>query len=96
MKKIYSILIAGILISAGIAINSCKKDKVDVFDTDNCDKLADAYYQAAIDYTSDRTDSEKCQNFVDAATDYINNCGILTPEQKREFQEEIDETDCSN
>ena len=96
MKKFYTVLTLILLILTGLTISSCKKDKTNDPVSNNCDALANAYSQALLDYTNDPTNSEKCQNFVDAVTNYINGCAILTPQQKQEFQDAVDAADCSN
>ena len=95
MKKVNFILTVGLLIIMSLTVNSCKKDKDDVL-SDNCDALATAYNDAAMAYMSDPTNSEKCEDFVEAVTKYIEGCGILTPQQKQEFQDAVDAADCSS
>ena len=96
MKKSIPALTAIVLIISAILFVTCKKDKEDEkTKTEDCTALSNAYYQASLAYISDPTSSEKCQNFVDATKAYINNCGILTPEQKAEFQASIDAADCT-
>ncbi len=96
MKKFYTVLILIFLILTGLSFNSCKKDKTSEPDSANCDALSNAYYQAVVEYSQDPTNTEKCENLVDAATNYANNCMILTPQQQQELQDAIDNADCSN
>ena len=95
MKKIYSILTLSFFILMSISIFSCDKDKDTEPDVNQCVVLGEAYVEALTAYINDPT-SEKCENFVQAAQDYINGCAILTPAQKAEIQEQLDEADCSN
>lgn len=96
MKKIYSILTLSFFILISISIFSCDKDKDTVPDTNNCVVLGKAYTEALTAFINDQSNSEKCENFLQAAQDYINGCAILTPEQKAEIQEQIDNADCSS
>ena len=77
-------------------MNSCKKDKTSETNSNNCDALANAYYEAVVAYSSDPTNTEKCENLLDAATNYANDCTILTAQQRQELQDAIDNADCSN
>jgi hypothetical protein len=75
---------------------SCKKDKIIEPELNNCVALAEAYTVALTAYIYDPSSTEKCEAFLQAAQDYIDGCDILTPEQKAEIQEQIDNADCSN
>lgn len=97
MKKQISFFSIFILIIGTFLLISCHKDKVsDDIDSGKCNELFDAYYQANLDFQMDRNDPAKCEAFVSATQDYIDNCAILTPEQKQEFQQAIDESNCGS
>jgi len=94
MKKIYSILTLSFLLLISISFFSC--DKKTEPELNNCVALAEAYTVALTAYLYDQTNSQKCEEFLQAAQDYIDGCDILTPGQKAEIQEQIDEADCSS
>ena len=96
MKKIYIILALVFLTLSGLTIYSCKKDKTEDPISNNCDALANAYYEAVVAYSSDPTNTEKCENLIDAVTNYVDGCNILTAQQRQELQDAIDNADCSN
>ena len=95
MKKIYSILTLSFFILMSISIFSCDKDKDTEPDVNHCAELGEAYVEALTAYINDLSNSEKCEIFLQAAQDYINGCDLLTPVQKAEILEQIDEADCS-
>ncbi|MGD2034365.1 MAG: hypothetical protein PVF73_04870 [Bacteroidales bacterium] len=96
MKKINRILIPFILIMLIFSLSSCKKTK-DVLDGgDNCDELVDDLSAAITEFSLDPTSQEKCEAYVQALENYLNGCSTgLTPAQRQEYQDQIDEADCS-
>ena len=97
MKKTYKILVLTFLILSALTVNSCKKDKNNSSDTANCDELLNAFSQAQSEYIMDLQNQEKCENYVQAFKDYVDNCGaFLTPQEKQQYQDAVDQANCSN
>lgn len=95
MKKYFNFYFIAIII-IGLFIGSCEKDKDNNGGTtDNCSNLTEAYISAYQAYIADMSSQEKCENFANAAHDLINNCAILTPEQKQEYLDQYNALECA-
>ena len=92
MKKLNYFITAVLMSIACVSLNSCKK-AADILSGD-CNHLIEAYTDAANAYTLDPS-VENCEAYVDALEDYVNGCAILTAQQKQEFQNDINNADCS-
>jgi hypothetical protein len=73
--------------------NGCKKDKDDGSNL-NCDQLYANYTNALTAFLTTPSEAT-CNAFEDAVQDYLNGCAVLTPAQKQELQQALDENDCS-
>jgi len=76
-----------------LLFSSCKKsDDIAV----NCEELGNAFINTYQEYLMNPT-QENCEAFIQAAEDYLNGCATtLTPAQRQEYQDAIDNVDCSN
>jgi hypothetical protein len=95
MKKYFNFYFIGIIIITGLLTGSCEKNKDNDAGTDNCDKLTEAYINTYQAFIADLDNKEKCENFANAAHDLINNCAILTPEQKQEYLDQYNALKCA-
>ncbi len=85
--KIYFILLCtGVL----FCISGCTKKE----SPKSCDALA-ADFEAALTAFITNPTRETCEDYVDALEDYINGCALLTPAERAQFQQSIDDADCS-
>ncbi len=97
MKKfrtLFSIVVLGIIL---LSANSCKKavDNILPDPGANCDALGEAYIEAFNTYIVDQTEAN-CEAYVDAFRDYLNGCGTtLSAAQLQEYNDELDDIDCS-
>jgi hypothetical protein len=90
--KIYIFLM---LLGMVFLFDGCKKDKDDDGPVGkSCEELADDYYNAVVAFTTNPTEAT-CNAFEDAVEAYLSGCAILTPAQKQELQQALDENDCS-
>ena len=97
MKKIYTVLTLVFLVLSGLTLDSCKKDKNTGSSTANCDELLNAFTQAQNEYIMDLQNQQKCEKYVQAFKDYVDNCGtFLTPQERQQYQDAVDQADCSN
>jgi len=79
--KIYIVLLA---ISTLFILSSCTKKK-------NCTELAADYSAAWSAYFNNPT-RQTCEEFYDAAREYLDNC---TPANRQSIQDDLDNEDCS-
>ena len=95
MKKSITYL-AMAAIAVTLSLSSCKKSDDDTTAGKSCDDLIEIYTNAYLTYISDQTE-ENCEAFLDATQDVLNGCNtLLTASQRQEYQNAINNTDCSN
>ena len=77
-------------LGALFSISGCTKKE----SPKNCDELATDFQAALVAFLSNQN-RETCEDYYDALSDYINGCAILTPAERAQFEEELDDIDCS-
>lgn len=90
MNKVNLFLTAGMIISLSLLFNSCKKETVT---TENCNQYVEAFNVAMQAYIINPTE-ETCVDYAQALKNYVDNCGLLTPAQRAEFEEDYNELNC--
>ncbi|MFO7658056.1 MAG: hypothetical protein R6W78_13420 [Bacteroidales bacterium] len=86
--KIYFVLL---ILATAFLFNSCKKDEPKTL---TCTELTTLYTSAWITFAFSPSKAN-CEAAKKATNDLIKGCTILTPAQKAEYQEEMDDLDCT-
>lgn len=89
MKKVSLLLTAGMIL-VFLSLISCKKETTT---TANCDQYVEAFNVASQAYIINPTE-ETCVDYAQALKNYVDNCGLLTPAQRAEFEEDYNELNC--
>ena len=91
MRTFISIVILGFVL---LSSNSCKKATDPFTNPQDCDDLINAYSAAINAYVVDQTEAN-CEAYVDALSNLVNNCDILSAQDKQQYNEELANMDCS-
>jgi 6-phosphogluconate dehydrogenase (decarboxylating) len=94
MKKFRTLISIVVFSIIMLSVNSCKKATDAINPTDNCDELMDAYTVALNAWVSTPSETT-CEAYVDALDKLINGCAILTAAQRAEFNNQLEDADCS-
>lgn len=94
MKKIRTLLSVLMLGFVLLSVNSCKKVTDPLTNPQNCDAMIEAYSTAINAYVMDPTEAN-CEVLVDALYNLANNCAYLSPQEKQQYNEELESIDCS-
>ncbi len=81
-----------ILASLFLLNSSCKKTVADP--VLSCEKAAEAYTAATLDYANNINDSKKCQAFVNAAKAFVNDCPTISAADKKATLASIATVNC--
>ncbi|PLX04531.1 MAG: hypothetical protein C0595_02940 [Marinilabiliales bacterium] len=90
MKKIITILTASVLFVTLLTFGSCKKDD----NGNSCTELANAASTAAMNYSSN-PDSENCQAYKVAITNYVDGCAVIEQSVKEQYLAALEGLNCN-
>jgi hypothetical protein len=72
-------------------MNGCKKKEEKSL---SCEELLTNYSTTLTAFITTPTEAT-CDAFEKAAQDYLNGCALLSPAEKQQVQQSLDENDCS-
>ena len=80
-----------ILLFTVFLINGCKKKEEK---TASCEELSSKYASAVTAFITSPTEAT-CNALEEAVVAYVNGCAILTPAEKQELQDSLEDNDCA-
>ncbi|MBN2611914.1 MAG: hypothetical protein JXB00_10195 [Bacteroidales bacterium] len=86
--KIYFVLL---ILATAFLFNSCKKDEPKTL---SCEELSTLYVSAWMTFSLSPTKAN-CEAAKKATNDLLNGCALLSPADKADYQEELDDLDCT-
>ena len=89
MKKI-SISILAVLVGIIFLFAGCKKEKT----PKTCNELTNEYTEALTAYFTNPSQAT-CEAFIASVHKLIDGCATLTPAERAQFEEDIQNADCS-
>jgi uncharacterized protein YceK len=73
-----------------ILLSGCKKEETK---TENCNELHTNYASATTAFITAPSEAT-CNAYKEALVAYLNGCAILSPADKKELQDTLDDEDC--
>ncbi len=89
MKKTITILAASVVFASLLTFGSCKKDD----DGNSCTDLANKASTAAMNYSSN-PNSENCQAYKTAITNYVDGCDVIEQTLKDQYLAALEGLNC--
>lgn len=90
MKKHFLLMV--LLAAALLSQTACKKD--DPVNTNRCEAEVKTYQDALLAWTNDIDNATKCEAVKKSLTVLVNNCGGLTADERKQYQESLKDFTC--